>query len=108
MANERARLARTADAAGKFTARLDAIENNTRVRLAASRTAMQAAAVRLDQAARILEILIRQADARPEIDETLVSLRAAHEKVLAATTDVLDELRELTFHNLVLLEQLTP
>jgi hypothetical protein len=108
MANELARLARAADAAGKFTARLDAIENDARVRLAASRTAMQAVAVRLDEAARVLEILVRQADGRPEVDETLGSLRAAHEKVLAETTDVLDELRELAFQNLVLLEQLAP
>ncbi len=108
MANELTRLARAADVAGKFTAQLDAVENGARARLAASRTAMQAAAVRLDQAARILEVLVRQADERPETDAALRSLRSAHEKVLAETTNVLDELRELAFQNLVLLEQLSP
>jgi hypothetical protein len=108
LANELARLVRAADAAGKFTASLDDIENHARARVAASRTAMQAAAVRLDQAARILEVLLRQADGRPETDEAIRSLRSAHEKVLAATTNVLDELRELAFQNLVLLEQLGP
>jgi hypothetical protein len=39
---------------------------------------------------------------------TLRALRAAHEKVLAATTNVLDELRELAFQDLILLEQLSP
>jgi hypothetical protein len=108
MANELARLARAADAAGKFTAQLDAIENDAGARLAASRTALHAAAVRLDQAGRVLEVLVRQADGRPQTDATLRALRAAHEKVLAATTNVLDELRELAFQDLVLLEQLSP
>jgi len=108
LANELARLVRAADAAGKFTASLDDIENHARARVAASRTAMQAAAVRLDQAARTLEVLLRQADGQPETDEAIRSLRSAHEKVLAATTNVLDELRELAFQNLVLLEQLGP
>ena len=106
LAGELARLARAADAAGKFTARLDEIENHARARVAASGTAMQAAAVRLDQAARTLEVLVRQADGRPETDAAIRSLRSAHEKILAATTNVLDELRELAFQNLVLLEQL--
>ena len=108
MANELARLARAADAAGKFTAQLDAIENDAGARLAASRTALQAAAVRLDQAGRVLEVLVRQADRRPQTDATLRDLRSAHEKVLASTTNVLDELRELAFQDLVLLEQLSP
>jgi len=108
MANELARLARAADAAGKFTAQLDAVENDAKARLAASRTALHAAAVRLDQAGRMLEVLVRQADGRPQTDATLRALRAAHEKVLAATTNVLDELRELAFQDLVLLEQLSP
>jgi hypothetical protein len=108
MANELARLARATDAAGKFTAQLDAIENDARARLAASRTALQAAAVRLDQAGRVLEVLVRQADGRTQTDVTLRALRAAHEKVLAATTNVLDELRELAFQDLILLEQLSP
>jgi hypothetical protein len=108
MANELVRLARAADAAGKFTSQLDAIENNARVRLAASRTALQAAAVRLNQAAKAMEVLLRQADGRKETDEALRFLRSAHEKVLAETTNVLDELRELAFQDLVLLEQLSP
>ena len=108
MANELARLARAADAAGKFTAQLDAVEDDAMARLAASKTALQAAAVRLDQAGWVLEVLVRQADGRPEIDAALSSLRLAHEKVIAATTNVLDELRELAFHDLVLLEQLGP
>ena len=106
MAGELIRLARAGDAKGKFSVRLDGIELVAKARLAACRTAFQVAAVRMDTAGRALEVIVQQGDPRPETGQALRNLRAAHEKVLASTTNVLDELREIAFHNLVLLEQL--
>jgi len=106
LADELTRLARAADGKGKFSVQLDMIDLTAKARLAACTTSFQAAAVRLDTAGRVLEVLVRQSDPRKEIDEALGVLRAAHDKVVASTTNVLDELRELAFHSLVLLEQI--
>ena len=106
LATQLVRMARAGDADGTRRAELDRMERVARGRLAACRTAMQAAAVWLDLSAGAMEALIRQADDSPATAQTLTNLRVAHDEVVAATNNVLDELREVAFHNLVLAEQL--
>jgi len=100
------RLLREHPKAKSFSAPAETIETTTGARLAASDGALQQAAVSLDATGGLLELLVRACDAKGELQGPLAKARSDRRQALANVKDVVRELRESCYYNLVLLDLL--
>ncbi len=104
-AAELTRLARGHANAKEFAVKVDMIALKARSRDLACETALQRAAVALDTAGRLLEVLVLEAYGRDSM-ETVAEVRRRRDRAAAAAENVLIEMREHCYYNLILLGML--
>ena len=101
-AEQLGRLVRMHPNAGKLALRAEMVEKKKKARVLAGETPLQRAAACLDASADLLEILIRQSDVQGTCAATVDKIHAARLEASANAPDVLYELRETCYHNVVL------
>jgi len=99
-------LAREHAAGQQYAVKLDMIDLRSQSRDLACETALQKASVRLETAGRVLEVIAMETAPSAQRTQQIEALGRARSEALAGTRDVLAELRENCYHNLVLLELL--
>ena len=108
LAAELIRLARGHDRGKAFAVQIDMIDLGSKVRMLSCETQLQKAAVRLETAGRGLEVLVLESDSRGAKKPVVAETRRQRDRAAAAAIDVLGEMREHCYYNLVLLELLGP
>ena len=103
---ELTRLARAHENAKAFSVKLDMIALAARSRELACETALQRAAVSLDTAGKVLEFLVLAAGGDAAPTEAVAESRRRRDRAVADAKDVLNEMREHGYWNLVLLGML--
>jgi hypothetical protein len=96
------RLIREHPSGKTYAVRADLVAQQRQARILASDTPLQKAAVDLDTAAALLEILIDASDTSDAAKAPLERLRAEHTSALAAAPNVLHEMRAAAYQNLAL------
>jgi len=104
---ELTRLARAHERAKDFAVKLDMIVLSGRARELACETALQRAAVSLDVAGKLLEVLVLEAGGETAATEAVTEIRRRRDHAVAEVKNVLIELREHGYWNLVLLNLLS-
>jgi len=97
------RLARGHANARPFAVKLDMIALEDKARSLACETVLQEAAVRLDTIGKLLEVLVLESGPDEAAKATVAEARRQREAAVARAENVLDELRQHSYHNLVLL-----
>lgn len=97
------RLARAHENARAFAVKLDMIALTDKARALACETALQAAAVRLDTVGKLLETLVLEADGEGGKKDAVASSRKERQAAVGRADHVLVEMREHSYHNLILL-----
>jgi len=105
MVAELTRLARGHEGGREFAVKMDMIALKARSRGLACETALQRAAVSLDTAGGVLEVLVLEADGAA-VRETVAELRRRRDQAAADAENVLIEMREHCYYNLILLGML--
>ncbi len=80
----------------------DVAELERDTRALACDTALQKAAVSLDAAGRLLELLVQESDAQGQRESTLEAIRRQREAAISDAPDVIHEIRECAYYDLVL------
>jgi len=102
------RLAREHPNAKAFAVKIDMIVLHDKARSLACETPLQTAAVRLDTAGRLLEILVLEGDSGEGSQAVVDAARQARGKAVAGAANVLVAMREHCYYNLILLGRLPP